>query len=104
MEAQKQIVDNVLGRAVSRIHISFDLWTSPNRYAICGVVAHFISHQYSNQSVLLTMKRLTGPHGGEDITKVIILILQEYKVIDRLSVFITDNTKSNNTAIREILH
>ena len=104
MEAQKQIVDNVLGRAVSRIHISFDLQTSPNGYTICGVVAHFISHQYSNQSVLLAMKRLTGPHGGEDITKVIILILQEYKVIDRLSVFITDNTELNNTAIREILH
>ena len=104
IEAQKQIVNNVLGRAVSRIHILFDLWTSPNGYAICGVVTHFISHQYSNQNVLLTIKRLTGPHKGEDITKVIILTLQEYKVIDRLSVFIIDNTELNNTAIREILY
>ena len=99
MEAQKQIVNNILGRAVLRIYISFDLWTSPNGYAICGVITYFISYQYSNQSVLLTIKRLTGPHRGKDITKVIILILQEYKVIDRLSVFITDNTESNNTAI-----
>ena len=104
IEAQKQILNNVLGRAVSRIHILFDLWTSPNGYTICGIITHFISHQYANQSVLLTMKRLTGPYGGEDITKVIILTLQEYKVMDRLSVFITDNTKLNNTAIREILY
>jgi hypothetical protein len=104
IEAQQQIVDDVLGRAISRIHISFDLWTSPNGYAICGVVAHFVGHQYSNQSVLLAMKRLTGPHGGEDIAKVIIPTLQEYKVVDRLGVFITDNAESNDTAIREILH
>ena len=45
------------------------------------------------------MKRLTGPHGGEDIAKIIIPTLQEYKVVDRLGVFITDNTELNNTAI-----
>ena len=50
------------------------------------------------------MKRLTGPHGGEDIAKVIIPTLQEYKVVDRLGVFIADNAESNDTAIREILH
>jgi hypothetical protein len=104
IEAQQQIVDNVLGTAISRIHISFDLWTSPNGYALCGIVAHFVGHQYSNQSVLLAMKRLTGPHGGEDIAKVIIPVLQEYKVVDRLGVFVTDNAESNDTAIQEILH
>jgi hypothetical protein len=50
------------------------------------------------------MKRLTDPYGGEDITKIIISTLQEYKVVDRLGVFITDNAESNNTAIQEILH
>lgn len=103
IEAQQQIVTEVLGTAISRIHISFDLWTSPNEYAICGIVAHFVGHQYSNQSVLLALKRLTGPHGGENIAEVIIPILQEYKIVDRLGVFVTDNAKSNDTAIRAIL-
>jgi hypothetical protein len=55
IEAQQQIVDQ-LGTAISRIHISFDLWTFPNGYALCGIVTHFVSHQYSNQSVLLGLK------------------------------------------------
>ena len=66
---------------------------------MCGIVTYFIGYQYNNQSVLLALKHLTGPYGGKDITKVIILTLQEYKVIDRLSVFIVDNTKLNNIAI-----
>ena len=66
---------------------------------MCRIVTYFISYQYSNQSVLLTLKHLTGPYGGKDITKVIILTLQEYKVIDRLSVFTVDSTKLNSIAI-----
>ena len=40
----KRLVREVLARAISKIHISCDLWTSPNGYAMCGVAAHFISH------------------------------------------------------------
>jgi hypothetical protein len=55
-------IKQVLAQAVSRIHISFDLWTSPNGYAICGVVAHFVGHQYRNQQVLLALKRMKYNH------------------------------------------
>ena len=104
IEARQQIITEVLRKAISRIHVSFDLWTSPNGYAICGIVAHFVGHQYSNQNVLLALKRLTGPHGGEDIAEVIIPTLQEYKIVDKLGVFVTDNVESNDTAIRAILN
>jgi hypothetical protein len=104
LEAQQQIITEILGTAVSRIHVSFDLWTSPNGYALCGIVAHFIGHQYSNQNVLLALKPLTGPHGGEDIADVVIPVLQLYKIVDRLGVFVADNAESNDVAIQAILH
>ena len=40
----KRLVREVLVRAISKIYISCDLWTSPNRYTICSIAAHFISH------------------------------------------------------------
>lgn len=40
-----------LQQAVSKIHFSFDLWTSPNHLALMGVVAHYINKSGKNQSV-----------------------------------------------------
>jgi hypothetical protein len=53
--------------------------------------------------VLLGLKRIKGPHSGENITEVMIPVLKEYKVALRLGVFIADNVDSNNTVIRLIL-
>ena len=40
-----RMVQEVLIKAISKIHISCNLWTSLNRYAMCGVTAYFVSYQ-----------------------------------------------------------
>jgi hypothetical protein len=40
----KRMVQEVLTKAISKIHISCDLWTSPNGYALCGIAAHFVGY------------------------------------------------------------
>lgn len=55
---RKEHLKGVLARSVSRIHLSFDLWTSPNHLALLGVVAHFIDELGQNQSVRLLRSRL----------------------------------------------
>jgi hypothetical protein len=50
---RKEHLKGVLARSVSKIHLSFDLWTSPNHLALLGVVAHFIDEFGQNQSVSL---------------------------------------------------
>ena len=65
IEAKRLIRDEVLARALSKIHVSCDLWTSPNGYAMCGVAAHFIGHQGYVQTVLLALRRMMGAHGGD---------------------------------------
>lgn len=100
--AQSQ-VKQILVEARSRIHISFDLWTSPNGYALCAICAHFVGSNVRNNTVLLGLKRMKGPHSGENIAEVMIPVLKEYEVAPRLGVFIADNADSNDTAIRSIL-
>jgi hypothetical protein len=40
----KRMVQEVLIKAISKIYISCDLWTSLNRYAMYRITTYFISH------------------------------------------------------------
>jgi hypothetical protein len=103
MRARNIVKKEVLARAISRIHVSCDLWLSPNGYVMCSVVAYFIGHQGTVQAVLLALKRIRAAHRGEEITEVIIDTIKQYEFKDNLGVFITDNTELNNVTWRVTL-
>ncbi len=48
---RKAKIIGVLARSRSIVHLSFDLWTSPNHLALLGIVAHYIDEHGQNQSV-----------------------------------------------------
>jgi hypothetical protein len=103
MRARNTVKKEVLARAISRIHVSCDLWSSPNGYAMCGVAAHFVGHQGTVQAVLLALKRMRAAHGGEEIAEVIIDTIKQYEFKDNLGVFVADNAESNDVAWRVTL-
>jgi hypothetical protein len=49
------------------VHLSFDLWTSPNKYAFLGIVCYFVDSWWKARIVLLGLKRLVASHAGVDI-------------------------------------
>jgi hypothetical protein len=53
------------------------------------------------------MRRLYGSHSGENMAKMLVRIIQEFEITDRLGYFMIDNADSNDTClehlIREIL-
>jgi hypothetical protein len=59
-EARKEKVKNELTRSLSKIHISFDLWTAPNAIAILGVVAHYLTPDLKARSLLIGLKEVEG--------------------------------------------
>lgn len=88
---------------LGKIHISFDLWTSPNSMALMAVVAHYCSRDYRSQTKLLGLRRLHGEHSGENQADLLIEIIKEYEITDRLGWFVTDNASNNNTAMDQVL-
>ena len=94
---------DLLTSAKSRIHVSFNLWSSPNHYALYGVITYFAGQDSHNHSVLIGLKRMKGAHSGENIAEIAIPVLQEYKITANLGVFVTDNAESNDIAVRHIL-
>ena len=103
-EKAQEEVRGVIATARSRIHISFDLWTSPNGLGIVAIVGHFVGLRNEAQSVLLGMKRMVTAHDGKLIGKVITPVLESYGIGPlNLGVFMADNAGSNDTAMEEIL-
>lgn len=59
-QSQKDIVRKKTQSALSSVHLSLDIWTSPNRYSFLGICAHFVegSNQEQLSKVLLDMATL----------------------------------------------
>ena len=54
-ETAKVAVKELLSLARSRIHLSYDLWTSPNHKAMIAIVAHWASEDYEVKTALLAI-------------------------------------------------
>jgi hypothetical protein len=87
----------------SRIHVSFDLWTSPNSKGLVGVVFHYLDNGLKVRSLLAGMRRVKGSHSGENIAEAVITVIKTIGIKNQLSFFIGDNATTNNTVIRAIL-
>jgi hypothetical protein len=56
-------VELELSSASSKINLSFDLWTSPNRrLSLLGVVAHYLDKRFEPRALLLALPRMSGAH------------------------------------------
>ena len=97
----KDVVRRELQSALSRIHISLNIWTSPNRFLLLAIVAHFTTHTPKKQKVLLALKQVPG-HNSDDQFSILLLILKEYSIVRKLRTIIADNASPNNVFCRLI--
>src|SRR5579871_1761897 len=100
---RKRELRRELRAARSNIHISFDLWTSPNYYAIMAIVAHYIDSDGKRQAKLIALRSLDGEHTGENMAALLLKVFREYKIGSRIGFFITDNASSNDVCIDLVL-
>lgn len=91
----------LLQNARTKIHISCDLWTSPNALSILGICAQFIDASGQLQSLVLALKEMDG-HAGVDLAKVIYDVVCEYKIIRNLGYFVMDNAPDNDTMMHAL--
>ena len=96
---QKTVIKEELVNARSRIHISADLWTSPNSFTLDSIIVHYLDKSLKVQSILIGMRRVHGAHSGENIAEAMILVLQDFDIAPRLGYYIGDNHGANDTEI-----
>jgi hypothetical protein len=77
---QPQVVDALLS-AVSKIHVSFNGWTTKgSKRSFFGVVAHFANAAGIIQDLPINLPKLASAYTGEAIAKAILMTLSAYGV------------------------
>jgi hypothetical protein len=98
-DKHKDAVQQSLQAALSHIHISLDIWTSPNRWLLLAICAHFTTYDSKKQKALLALQKVPG-HSGEDQLSVLYPVLEDYGIIQKLGAIIADNAPANNVLCR----
>ena len=104
-EHQLQVIRRDLLSAISKIHVSFDLWTSPATEAYESVVLYYVDDNGSRHTRVVALQRLFGTHSGENQAAVLVQVLQRYGIADAgcLGFFMADNAESCDTTVRAVL-
>ena len=89
------LIIHILETAVTKISLSFDLWTSGNKLALLGLCAHFIDINGNTVTSLLALPKQAGRHTGVRIADTVSDIIAHYNLYDRIGWFTTDNASSN---------
>lgn len=101
-EAQKEKVKQRIQSAKSRIHISCDLWTSPNSLAILGIVAHYVTEDGSLEHHVLALKDIDSEHEGSHLAAATLEVIDEWGFASKLGYFVMDNAGNNDTMMRSL--
>ena len=100
-QQQKDTVRKKLQSALTSIHLSMDIWTSPNNHLLLAICAHFIDSQGIQTKALLALRPVVN-HSGIEQWNTLEPVLHEYGIIRKLEAIIADNATTNDTLCREI--
>lgn len=101
-QQEKEHVKLALQSAISSIHFTLDLWTSPNAHALLGIVSHYTNEQGALQQSVLAMKELRGEHSGENLASVLLEVVEDYQIISKIGYMMMDNAENNNTMMTHL--
>jgi hypothetical protein len=99
-DVAKLYIQDSLSAARSKIHLSFDLWSSPNYKSIIAVVGHWTNSDFKVETATLVMKEIFGEHKGEYLAPVIYEIAKQFGIENNLGWFVIDNATNNDTTLR----
>ena len=101
-ELHKDTVRKKLQLALTKIHLSVDIWTSPNKHLLLGVTGDFIDCiEEKHLKTLLGLRPVAG-HSGDDQFDVLLPLLQDYDIVRKLGAIVGDNSGTNDTLCRAI--
>jgi hypothetical protein len=96
------VITEQLRLATSAIHFSFDLWTSRNLRALCGINCHFADEYGNLKTFLWALPQQEGKHTGANIAETVAEIITRFDLQDNIGFFNADNASNNDTCIASL--
>ncbi|XP_065325266.1 uncharacterized protein LOC135931889 isoform X1 [Gordionus sp. m RMFG-2023] len=82
--------------------ITTDIWTANNIMSFCALTFHYINKNWVNINLVLHMIAFPHPHTGDEICKIVLFLLEEFKLKDRI-LSITHVNGSNEVKAVQLL-
>jgi hypothetical protein len=97
-------VVQTLSSAISKIHISFDGWTTKgSKHGFFGVVAYFADTNGTIRDLPIALPQLMGTHTGERIAEVAGNIIDTFGIThNQVGYFVLNNACANDTAVTKL--
>ncbi|KAG4275825.1 hypothetical protein FPRO04_14334 [Fusarium proliferatum] len=95
-------VRELLRRARSMIHFTFDGWTSRQNTSFLGINAHFIDQDWKQWKILLALPALKKRHTGTALADEVADTIYAFDVQDKLGYCTLDNAANNGTAMEAL--
>ena len=86
----------------AKLSLALDCWTSPFQQAFMAVTGSFLDVDWEYREILLGFEPLSGTHSGVNLSDVLLKLLQQHDIADRVLAITTDNASNNNTLISSI--
>ncbi|KAJ6086552.1 hypothetical protein N7467_005466 [Penicillium canescens] len=86
----------------AKVSLALDCWTSPFQQAFMAITVYFINGEWNYRELLLGFEPLHGPHTGVNLSDVLLKLLRERNLVDRIFSVTTDNATNNETLIRSV--
>jgi hypothetical protein len=97
-------VARALSYAASRIHISFDGWTTKGgKCGFFGIVAHFADANGMLRDLPIALPQLSGAHTGARIAEIVAQTLEIFGIRSQnIGCFVLDNASANDAAVADL--
>lgn len=86
----------------AKLSIAIDCWTSPFSQSFMAISGYFIDEDWQYREILLGFEPLHGTHSGTNLSTILLQILQQHKIEDRLLAITTDNASNNKTLVEAL--
>jgi hypothetical protein len=93
---------NVLQQSKSLIHLTTDTWHSPNFKELQAITASFVDADGNYQKALLDLCELPQGHSGTEVAPIVLEVLEDFEITERLGYITTDNHGANDTLCRAL--
>lgn len=98
-ESEQNQVTGLVQSTLSKIHFTVDLWTSPNKLPLAGIIGHYIVENGDFCQSMLGLREIHGRYTGENQALVIIKVIVEFEIASKLGYFMIDNATNKDTII-----
>jgi hypothetical protein len=97
----KPQVADLMKQATTQIHLSCDGWTSPDpMMAVIGVIANYTSRAGVRINPVIWLRTLERSHTGAKMAEIVMQVLREYGIEEKLGYLVGDNASNKDTLVR----